>query len=181
MPATKIVSDGSHRNNDGSPPPARRLDTIYQRSRRIGPGFPWVDNEEVSYFDFPDICSNFPCVHKDTRKPDPAGRCMIVDDQFAYIPKNLAPVYFGPAVGTGASYEGQPSFAVNNYSIPKTHTNCMWPEGELTCKLLRGGARLELLRVHCRLQKWCSSPMYQRHCGAATPSFFREVCQGPIS
>ena len=40
----------------------KRSDTIYARSRRIGPGYADVDNEAVSYWDFGDICGQFPCV-----------------------------------------------------------------------------------------------------------------------
>ena len=32
------------------------------------------------------------------------------------------------------------------------------------CKVLRGGAKLALLRVHMRLAKYCNNPTWKKHC-----------------
>ena len=71
-----------------------------------------------------------------------------MDDQFAYVPAAFAPAYFGTAL------TDQRTGGNRHYSVPNTHTNCMWPEGQLTCRVLASGARLELLRVSTRLDKF---------------------------
>ena len=71
-----------------------------------------------------------------------------MDDQFAYVPAAFAPAYFGTAL------TDQRTGGNRHYSVPNTHTNCMWPEGQLTCRVLAAGARLELLRVSTRLDKF---------------------------
>jgi hypothetical protein len=43
---------------------------------------------------------------------------------------------------------------VTHYSIPDGHQRCMWPEGMMTCRVLRGGAKLDILRVSTRLTKF---------------------------
>ena len=68
-----------------------------------------------------------------------------MDDQFAYVPAAFAPAYFGTAL------TDQRTGGNRHYSVPNTHTSCMWPEGQLTCRLLDAGARLEPLRVSFRI------------------------------
>lgn len=62
----------------------------------------------------------------------------------AQVPAAYAPGYFGSAKTPAARH----------YSVPSTHTGCMWPEGELTCRVLGSGAKLQLLRVPTRLEKF---------------------------
>ena len=83
-----------------------------------------------------------------------------MDDQFAYVPAAFAPAYFGTAL------TDQRTGGNRHYSVPNTHTNCMWPEGQLTCRVLAAGARLELLRVSTRLDKftnWGKCPPVRRN------------------
>lgn len=71
-------------------------DTIYARARRIGHGWKNIDNEQISYWMWGDVCGDrpgdFQCVYRDTKQADDTGKCMIMDDQFAYIPALFAPV-----------------------------------------------------------------------------------------
>ncbi len=104
-----------------------------------------------------------------SHQTDPSGDCMIIDDQFALIPPQLAPFceYAVSDVGLSCpkmSLTLSPSrtdFGTaegNNthFSLPHTHLSCTkWAEGRLTCMLLRGGANLELLYLPARLYKWC--------------------------
>lgn len=41
--------------------------------------------------------------------------------------------------------------AGRHYAVVQGHERCQWPEGQLTCRLLDAGARLEPLRVSFRI------------------------------
>ena len=79
-------------------PPLLNLpeDTVYARARRIGHGWKNVDNEQISYWMWGDVCGDrggdFECVYHDTKQVDATGKCMIMDDQFAYVPAAYARV-----------------------------------------------------------------------------------------
>jgi hypothetical protein len=81
-----------------SVPPLFNLaeDTVYARARRIGNGWKNVDNEQISYWMWGDVCgdraTDFRCVYRDTKQVDGSGKCMIMDDQFAYVPAAHAQV-----------------------------------------------------------------------------------------
>eukprot|EP01043_Picozoa_sp_COSAG02_P007462 COSAG02_NODE_223_length_28346_cov_91.381846_1_plen_470_part_00 len=83
-------------------PPLLNLaeDTVYARARRIGHGWKNVDNEQISYWMWGDVCGDragdFQCMYRDTKEVDATGKCMIMDDQFAYVPAAYATV--GPTI-----------------------------------------------------------------------------------
>ena len=70
---------------------------IYARGRRFGPRWDRIRGEEVSYWDYYDICGGvarekYSCRwFDDPQRADPSGNCMVIDDQFALIPPHLAP------------------------------------------------------------------------------------------
>ena len=151
-----------------------RSDTIYARSRRVGTGYTTVSNEAVSYWDYVDICGAFQCTRVMNSAPGQPGKprrdvpennakCSVIDDQFGYIPNAFAAVYFDSppdpadpdtAIATAAKVAAGGDAG---YLIPATHAKtCMWPEGQLTCRLLKGGAKIDLLAGKMRLVKWCT-------------------------
>lgn len=71
-------------------------DAVHARARRIGHGWKNIDNEMISYWMWGDVCGDhaddFQCVYRDTKQVDKTGKCMIMDDQFAYIPAAYAEV-----------------------------------------------------------------------------------------
>jgi len=70
----------------------------------------------------------------------------VADDQFAVLPAAFASAYFkGVAAGSNPSH---------HYPIPTAHTNCQWPEGQMTCRLLDSGARLVLAPFSFRINHW---------------------------
>ena len=86
-----------------------------------------------------------------------------MDDQFAYIPNAFAATYFdGPPDPTDpdtkiAAAARAAASGDEGYVMVATHAkSCMWPEGALTCRVMRGGAKLELLAARMRIVKWCS-------------------------
>lgn len=73
------------------------------------------------------------------------------------VPAAFAGAYFGAAEPQQhAQYHNK-----RNFSMPSPHASCEWPEGKLTCRVLEAGARLQVLRVATRLEKftnWGSCP-----------------------
>lgn len=74
-------------------------DAVYARARRIGLGWKNIDSEMMSYWMWDDVCDH-QCVYRLTDQPsetlrapdrsksrtvDPSGKCMLMDDQFAYV------------------------------------------------------------------------------------------------
>lgn len=74
-------------------------DAVYARARRIGRGWKNIDSEMMSYWVWDDVCGH-QCVYRTTDQPsamlrapdrsksrevDPTGKCMLMDDQFAYV------------------------------------------------------------------------------------------------
>lgn len=76
------------------------------------------------------------------------------------VPAAFAGAYFG-----AAEPQHDPlNHNRRNFSMPSRHASCEWPEGKLTCRVLEAGARLQVLRVATRLEKftnWGSCPTGQ--------------------
>ena len=73
----------------------RRRDTVYARARMVGPGVRTVRQTEiVLQASWESICGRNICVanHSGRLTVDLPGICFEMDDQFAYVPRHLAPL-----------------------------------------------------------------------------------------
>lgn len=142
-----------------------RTDTVYTRARRFG-GYANVDDEYLSWWDYRGagragaVCgadeTGMACVMRDGGGPAPASaKCVLVDDQFAYIPRVFAETFFRQDAQPPASFHGGNQNAAakggKHYPVVAGHDRCQWPEGQVTCRLLDAGARLEPLRISFRI------------------------------
>jgi hypothetical protein len=93
-------------------------DSVHARARRIGHGWKNVDNEMISYWMWGDVCgdnpTDFQCVWRDSRKPDASGKCMVMDDQFAYV--RTADGQLATAAATSSSNQQQQPAAATSSS-----------------------------------------------------------------
>lgn len=142
-----------------------RIDTVYTRARRFG-GYANVDDEYLSWWDYRGagrpgaVCgadeTGMACVMRDGGGPAPASaKCVLVDDQFAYIPRVFVDTFFRqdeePPAASRGSNENAAKKGAKHYAVVAGHDRCQWPEGQVTCRLLDAGARLEPLRVSFRI------------------------------
>ena len=94
----------------------------------------------------------------------PAGEqafesCLLITDQFAYIPGSRAAAYF-TSVGEGNRPPPPPEGL--SFQLVASHNGCEWPEGRLTCGLLDAGVPLRVLRVHARIARRVGSIRRQK-------------------
>ena len=82
-------------------------------------------------------------------------KCMVLDDQLAFIPARYAAAYFGGTAYTNASASNSASLnnttAVHYLPMVAGNAACQWPEGMVTCRLLEAGARLGMLALDVEL------------------------------
>eukprot|EP01052_Picozoa_sp_SAG31_P040961 SAG31_NODE_6076_length_2180_cov_2.122537_2_plen_466_part_00 len=126
-------------------------DAVHGRVRRFG-GYQKVEDEMMSWWHYEgkeSVCGDqqqgITCVWHDTQKTAEGAQCVLLDDQFAYIPAGLlAAVYFGvPPVGMQK---------FRHFPLVHGNEKCQWPEGALTCRLLEApGGRLEPMAVSFRI------------------------------
>eukprot|EP00658_Telonema_sp_P-2_P082384 TRINITY_DN8700_c0_g1_i22.p1 TRINITY_DN8700_c0_g1~~TRINITY_DN8700_c0_g1_i22.p1 ORF type:complete len:151 (+),score=14.37 TRINITY_DN8700_c0_g1_i22:246-698(+) len=110
--------------------------------------------------------------------PRPNFTCAAMDDQVAYVPAQLAPFYFKndpgcnrgwcPSDGVGLSEAAMPG------SVMSTDNGaCAWPEGQLTCRLLRAGIKLEVLGFTATLPRYwrgMRAQMWSLNCICSPPA-----------
>ena len=129
----------------------KATDAVHGRVRRFG-GHQHVGDESMSWWHYDgkeSVCGakqeGNVCRWHDTAALAEGAECLLLDDQFGYVPAgSLAAVYFGVAAVGGRAFK----------HFPLVHGNekCQWPEGALTCRLLEApGGRLEMMAVSFRI------------------------------
>ena len=101
----------------------------------------------------------------------PTG-CALISDQFAYIPSELAAVYFTGRMDPNFKADGKDAQGLRHYGkarggIPKSHWQCEWPEGLLTCAIMDHGVGIQALKLRARLAKYAGLGYSQ--CGSGRP------------
>eukprot|EP01050_Picozoa_sp_SAG11_P009045 SAG11_NODE_828_length_6964_cov_34.418063_2_plen_1003_part_00 len=130
----------------------RAKDAVHGRVRRFG-GYQNVGDESLSWWHYEgkeSVCGakqeGLACRWWDTREEAAGAQCVLLDDQFGYIPAGgLAEAYFGVA-------ETKQAQTFRHVPLVEGNHACQWPEGTLTCRVLGSvGGRLEPLEVSIRI------------------------------
>eukprot|EP01052_Picozoa_sp_SAG31_P016371 SAG31_NODE_1081_length_10014_cov_16.919617_6_plen_457_part_00 len=97
-------------------------------------------------------CSNRNrCAKRGGGGSDNTSSCLLLTDQFAYIPGAWTKTYF-TSVGPESRPPPPPPTATK-YALIEGHHNCEWPEGRITCGLMDNGVALRIMRLHARIAR----------------------------